>query len=380
MRSGRELTLDQVVTDLDAFGELLGEALRTLYVNLDPEEYEAGIDRLVKDITEGKYLTGSEEFSWSVGYEGIMVLFDPALILDFAQSGQSTAEVAIPYLDQSEVFTDSVLHTPDTWTMRVTSASYLYDISASDYIDLDNDGVLENIFLDFSPSGQGGMNGNIVIWDDDNLTEDSIFENEKVSDVSAYVVKNTADEYYLFLPCRYAEDFWTEVFLIGSEGLQQTGSSFAGSCEYMPFGADFTFIFSNPDNFNIYGYIPLMGSHFGTKAFRLNQTYMYPEELDPEISDGLLYFESYNEEMKVARPIEGRHVTWEQESDDVMPVQAVPGEVMNLYRTDQESFVDFIRQDGSVMRVEVTVTDMGEYLYEDEPLEDFFEDVSYAVG
>ena len=378
-RTGKELTLDQVVTDRSAFGDLLRDALYRQFENLDPEEFEEGVDRLVQAIVDGEYGTGSDELSWAVGYESIMMLYDPALVLDFVDSGLSTSSLAIPYAGNEDVFAKRVLHTPDTWTMRITSAPYTRNTSAYDYIDIDGDGTLDEIYVEFGPGEQGGMKGSCTIWNGEMMTSDDLFTGENVGLVSVYIVKNNEGKYYMFLPCSFAEDYWTEVFQIDSEGLQQTGSSFAGACEFRPFDSESSFIFNNPNRFGIYGYIPLMGSHFGIKWFQLNQTYMYPEEGDLEDYDGLLYFESYNDQMKVARKLEGEIVVYDPEEKGAT-VEVLPGEVITLYRTDQESFVDFILPDSSCLRVYVTVTDMGEYMYEGELLENYFEDVSYAVG
>ena len=380
--TGRELRLGNIVEDKDIFADAFKTGIRTALENgFGDEEYAEGMNNLAGDIKDGTLDACTDEFSWSLGYEGIVFYMDGSLLLgDNYPPMQITAYV--PFKGNEKAFDKKYLSVPETYTVKILSFKDQDHAAGYEYMDIDGDGLAEEIFFDVGEYAKAGKYTAHVAyrpWSSDAETlyaEKELITDEDIQELNAYLVRTEEGGTFLFLSFYFQDDYSTYVFELTKDGVQYTGSSFEGLIEYSADGI-YKIIFGNPKDFTTHSYYPVLGTHYAWKRASLNQTYAYPDE--PLYGDdNYLYFDSYNAEMTLKRRISGSYVDFT--GDPYGSAYLKVGDRLQLYRTDEASFLEFFTEEGKIFRIDITVGPDLYYEYNGRDLETYFDNISYAVG
>ena len=380
--TGRELRLGNILEDKDIFADAFKNSIRiALQEGLGDEEYAEGMNMLAKGIKDGSIDACTDEFSWSLGYEGMLFFIDGSLLLgDDYPPMQISAFV--PFKGNEKAIVSKYLNIPETYTVKILTFKDQTHGAVSEYMDLDGDGLPEALFFDigeYTKSGKYTSTIAIRSWGDEAepfFVEREVITEEDIQELNAYLVRTEKDGSYFFLTFRFQDDYRTYVYELTTEEILNTGSSLEGLLEYSPMDGVYKIIFGNPKDFTIYFHFPLLGTHYGYMTAGLNQEYAYP---DTSLNgDECFHFDSYNSEMTLKRKLSGQLVDFTGEPYEEVTLKA--GEKLQLYKTDEASFIDFFTEDDAIFRIEIEVEPGLDYLHDGRYLETYFEDVSFAVG
>ncbi|MBQ9612120.1 MAG: hypothetical protein IJV14_05970 [Lachnospiraceae bacterium] len=380
--TGRELRLGNILEDRDVFAEALRYGFEVSLENgFGEEEYKEGLDQILADIKDGTLDACTDDFSWSVGYEGVLVYCDGSLLFADNQYPM-TVTVFVPYKGNETAFNKKYLNVPETYTVKVLSFKDQSHGAGYEYLDLDGDGLPEEMFLDvgnYTNSGKYTARIAIHPWSNETepfYVEKELITEEDIQELNAYLVRTEEGGAFLFLSFRFQDDYKTYVYELTSDEVLYTGSSFEGLIEYSA-GGVYKIIFGNPKDFTSYFYYPVLGTHYAWKRASLNQTYAYPDNpLDG--ADDYLYFDSYNSELTLKRRLNGYYVDFAGEPYKNASIRV--GDSLQLYRTDEFGFLEFFTEDGAIFRIDISVGPDLYYEHNSRDLEAYFDDVSYAVG
>lgn len=117
--SGEEVVLQYVVTDIELFKEKLLEQISTEYGDENGPFYDDIVKTIDEAIGNGSK-PSSEEFSWSLGYEGMTVYMNPRVNFNYSDSGDYTSRpFFIPYEGNEELFVPIAYDVPDAYVSQV---------------------------------------------------------------------------------------------------------------------------------------------------------------------------------------------------------------------------------------------------------------------
>lgn len=105
--SGRQLELEEIVTDTGRLVELAGARLAEKYPDVD--FFEEPVETLKKELEEG-YLT------WTAGYEGLTLYFAPYELAPYASGMQA---VTILYGEEPDLFDEGICQVPGMWASQL---------------------------------------------------------------------------------------------------------------------------------------------------------------------------------------------------------------------------------------------------------------------
>ena len=117
--TGEEVVLQYVVTDVELFKKKLLEQISTEYGDENSSYYDDIVATVDEAVGNGSK-PSSEEFSWSLGYEGITVYMNPRVNFNFSDSGDySSRPFFIPYAGNDELFVPIAYDVPKAYVSQV---------------------------------------------------------------------------------------------------------------------------------------------------------------------------------------------------------------------------------------------------------------------
>ena len=117
--TGEEAVLRHVVTDVELFKEKLLEQISTEYGDENGPFYDDIVKTVDEAVGNGSEIS-NEEFSWSVGYEGMTVYMNPRVNFNYSDSGDfSSRPFFIPYKGNEELFAPIVYDVPNAYMSQI---------------------------------------------------------------------------------------------------------------------------------------------------------------------------------------------------------------------------------------------------------------------
>lgn len=337
-QTGKKLKLKKLVKDGDAFIALLKESLLRDYPDIDKELFDSYFEK-----TELSGLT------WTAGWEGITCYFDAYTLGAYAIGPQI---VTIPFAGNEALFADELLDTPEEYGVQVplTTEMLLGGRKVTVYGER---------------SEYDGYSGFTVICDDQKGTLD---------DTIAYGVAATwlhADSGdYLYLDCMEDNDYHSLVTvklgdkpeLVGSDGL---GASYVYGDDDTRYG---TSALTDPDHMPLWARVWLLSTVSGHQIFSVGSDGL------PVGTEG-----SFRVASKLTLTLK-KEMTFDlvDENGAVSGSRTLPsGTKLKMYRTDNNTYVDLLCEDGAVVRVMVQAEDWPQTV-NGEPISDIFDGTLFA--
>ena len=185
-QTGKQLSLSDIISDLDAFGKKLYEEVNTDYPFLFEEMIDK--DNLQTQIIEE---VNNDPSTWALDPDGIVYFFNPYDIASYA-AGQQIVKVY--YQKNPELFNDAYLPSDDI-------ACIVASPNGGDFqLDLDGDGKTEHVSLEMNyPPYEEGVdyeaNGINIVFDDD--VRIPVVEDTEVLELEGYCVKTEDNRSYI---------------------------------------------------------------------------------------------------------------------------------------------------------------------------------------
>lgn len=358
-RTGEELRIQDVVTDVDTFAGLI-----------EAKVYESGLTRddlfLDEEETLKDYIlkaAADHTLNWEITNEGVTVWFNPYEISYYA-AGMPSGSVS--FAEHPEVFSDYYAETART---------YVYAIEGLDVSDIDFDG--------------DGKADELSVWA--SADEYGTYEALKVSvngvetskDIWAYsydpYILHTADgKNYLYVICGSDNDYRTlEVFDINGSSAVYVGevnncglrAQLLDASSYL-YGEE---ILTDPENFYLESRMEVLSTYSASRKYHVGADGMPVPDEDFYQIDASTY--EWREPLTAKQDVPCMQVA---EDGSVTTENAVipAGTSLMLYRTDGSSIVD-LKAGDTLYRIEVdhsewpyTINGVGE--------EEYFDGVMYA--
>lgn len=265
-RTGRQLTLEEVVTNTDRLGELAAERMEEKYG-------EEIFWESVKDVVTEE--TGNGSLTWTAGYEGITLYFDPYELAPYSY-GALTATIL--YEEEPDLFSEKIRQAPDSWAVQV--------IPGLEF-DLGQDRVLDTVEASgMSDLGSGYEKLKVSVNGQESLTDMWFYSytpyvvHSSDLDTDLLVVETTSDNDY--------EILWVYELDPAREGFQAPWQfSATGFFTYYQEnengGQEYgTHIFTDPKHFHLHTHIDLLSTYYGDRWYKITGDSREDGYLSPE--------------------------------------------------------------------------------------------------
>ena len=327
VKSGKEILLSDVITDVSQLSGILENELEDTYLNV---EYDSeALNKLIQATVQPSGKEGEKGLAWTLGYKGLSVHFTGE---DIGWPAKDTLQITIPYSEYPDFFaSDYVDYLPEE-IFAEPEGDYVHlltdsmDFKNVSVVDLYGDGSKDYIMI--APYGE--FEYRISVNDQTFLLESMYFG-------KAYLVKND-DSYYLYLQMAFDNDIRAiEMFAISLDAIWYLGNR-GGELK------DFT----DPKHFVIRHYMHMLMStyvvadcHIGADGEPVLSTGAYT--IEPR-EDGILY--DYVSLVEIPAELV------DEQGNLLGTTYTFPaGTGFTLIRTDGETYVDAKTGDGKYCRL-----------------------------
>lgn len=316
-RTGRQLKLTDIVTDVNLLPELVEKQLDICW----------GMEMLYEDLDLKEYFTGNQdEIQWVLDYNGITFFFNPYEIAPYASGMQ---DVLISFEDHPELFRKEYMDVP---------SEYGVEISLSDnfYYDVDGNGLPDSIRIDAALGEYEGDTPQVIMINDIRYEED-----EGIYQIEPMLMHMEDGRNYLYIEKQYPDDFRVySVYNISGGFVEKADMIYAGRRSIVYEGEMYPArrVLTDPKEFTLDTMTQVLGTAYGYDSYHVG-------------SDGM--------------PVQDHEVKLKK------------GDRVVYYRTDGSYQADLRLQDGSLVRVCINHED-GEWTINGIALEEVFDGVMFG--
>jgi len=327
VKSGKEIPLSDVITDVSQLSGILEKELEDTYLNVEYDS--AALDGLVQASVQPSGKEGEKGLAWTLGYKGLSVHFTGE---DIGWPAKDTLQITIPYSEYPDFFVSDYVNYLPKEIFAEPEGDYVHlltdsmDFKNVSVVDLYDDGT-EDYFV-ITPYGE--LEYRISVNDQTFLLESMYFR-------KAYLVKND-DSYYLYLQMAFDNDIRAiEMFAISLDAIWYLGNR-GGELK------DFT----DPKHFVIRDYVNMLMSrhvvadcHIGADGEPVLSMGVYT--IEPR-EDGICY--DYVSLVEIPAELV------DEQGNLLGTTYTFPvGTEFTLIRTDGETYVDAKTGDGKCCRL-----------------------------
>lgn len=188
-QTGKDIALDEVVTDLSDLKRALKTAVKKEYY---PEDTEAETIRELKKQIDGGDLTSRDELSWTVGYEGLTFYCNTLCNFSLNDMQNDAFMLFIPYSDYPDLFEEKYVKRPSAYAYQIPASKCFMGTA---YINIDYG-------KDYTPVSINTALDEYGDFDRVNFSIGSSWSNVGdiwASDLTATVVKDPTGEVYMYV-------------------------------------------------------------------------------------------------------------------------------------------------------------------------------------
>lgn len=337
VKSGKEIPLSDVVTDVSQLSGILENELEDTYRNV---EYDSdALNGLIQETVQPSENKGAKKLAWTLGYKGLSVHFTGE---DIGWPAKDTLQITIPYSEYPQFFVSDYVNYLPKDSFEEPEGDYIHlltdsrDFKNVSVVDLYGDGTEDYILI-----ARYGEDDYRISVNDHTFLLDSLYFGE------AYLVKND-DSYYLYLQMYWDNDIRAiEIFKISPDSIIFVGDR-GGELEN----------FTDPKHFVIRDYMNmLMSKHVEADCY-------IGADGEPVLSKGVYTIEPREDERTydyislVDIPAE----LVDEQGNQLGTTYTFPaGTEFTLIRTDGETYVDAKTGDGKYCRLYTEPAEECEY-------------------
>lgn len=209
VKSGKEIPLSDVITDVSQLSGILENELEDTYLNV---EYDSdALNGLVQASVQPIGKEGEKGLAWTLGYKGLSVHFTGE---DIGWPAKDTLQITIPYSEYPQIFVSDYVNYLPKEIFAEPEGDYIHlltdrtDFKNVSVVDLYGDGTED--YIQIAPYGEYEYR---ISVNDHTFLLDSIYFGE------AYLVKND-ENYYLYLQMYWDNDIRAiEMFAISLDSI-----------------------------------------------------------------------------------------------------------------------------------------------------------------
>ncbi len=346
--TGKKLKLADVVTDMETFGEKVFTRLEEQYPDLGFSEKRDYILELI---------TSDENLSWVLGNEGITLYFNPYEIAAYADGMQV---VSMGFSQYPELFKEQYLAAGDSWVLPM-------DLFADYWVDVDQDGTPNQINV-FTEMDEYATINTWKIQVDSGVTA---FETYALSTIP-YIIKQKG-RCYLYLFNTVENDYtFLQVFDL-SYGVPRMLESVNAGLYMLEYnweeGYNIEAALTDPDNLLLGSRIDCLSTMSGYRSYYVADNGM-PVGRDP-------WFTLRPETPTLTLLKELEFIIVSEDGKELSKKTLEAGSTCKIFRTDNESFCDFMLESGEIGRVRVELSEWP-YQVNGESADTVFDGMMYA--
>ena len=346
--TGEPVTIDQIITDMDALPQLLTDALREKCADLPEDTFHNTAEQLES--------YGPDAYTWTIGYQGVTFYFGSYELTD-GSAGALT--VTLWFADNPKLFAESYTRSPEN--------GYVLTLPQSGYTD-----------VDLKPSEKGsdqlavGLNEEGRLWIE--LNDSRIYNEEFYAYyLDAYLVTPDNENFYLYIDSSSDNDYRAiHVYeLKAGQPILRTvlwGHGMDGQwIEKYEFGETyFVRHFNDPSSYTLFTRADMLSTISGTRSYHTDPKTGLPQ------TDAEYYTLSSGMPPLVSLiPLKVKMLP--DEAAETLPA----GTKFYFLRTDNETYVDMALEDGRECRIYVVRRDW-EWIVDGHSEYDCFENLMYA--
>lgn len=349
--TGKKLELGDVVTDKDAFINLIAEELKEKY----PEELEYCYDSVSEVVNSDDY-----GLTWVVTYEGVDVYFSPYEIASFA-AGILTCGVR--FADHPEIFTTKYTVVPDHYTISFCGDGTLR-------YDFNGDGKSDDIsffkLYEYDSDDYEGSHEFVMYMNDDTVVDDKEYYS---FDSDIVVVHTASGNNYLLVDNTSENDYHTLALYSPMDG---------SSVPAKVYGTGFSGLY---DAFDEYYTLRMFDSNNFPADVRLDTLCTTTGEMYYSVGDG--YFERLSDIYQINSGVALQSAkgltcdTCDVYGNVTGSIDVKPANYYELLATDNETFVIARLEDGTLVKLYIDMSDWP-YTVNGESEEDVFPNAVFA--
>ncbi len=358
VKTGKEISLDNIIKDQDGLAKALKTELEEKY---DKDSFFEGLaETLVKEIKGEDDL----ELTWALGPQGVTFCFSPYEIGPYAAGSQF---VTLTYTSYGDLFTDA--YRPGEATDYGMEFSSMEELD----VDLDQDGQTDRLSVstDYDEDGDVIINYTVRVNDRVLDTKDTQADVYYYSmDQQLLIGEN--GKVYLYINGLSDNDYSSiDIYDLSGGKPVYVASRNLSKGSYLVEEEDYSYcsaVLTDSSRMLLSARFDILSTYSGRKVFYLGK------DGEPESSDPYYMIESQIQ-LKSKAEITADRV---DEKGNVISkdVKIPAGSSFDLYRTDGKKLVDAMLEDGSLVRLSVEGTFPAKIDGTD--AEDLFEELFYA--
>lgn len=368
-RTGKELSIYDVITDKEAFSKALKAELAKNYAGDDGLIENSSVDDDVAAFFEYADTADDENVSWTLGYDRLNICFNPYSVGSYAMGSM---KVSILFAEYPDAVKEEYTHAPDSYAVHIDS----YDGFRAD---LSGDGNYVNISADYENYNDYTYDDIKIVLKGDNGQETSrSFDDMYYFSFDTYYVK-LGNRHFLHILTN-AEDDWTtdNVYEITDGKIESCGYVDAEpGCLYTDYsyGDDYNTseerisAYCDPEELLLTTRLDALSTYSGWRYYRVAE-------------DGLPYSdEPYRALAGDIKPKLIKEITAKltdadgKETGESADIPA--GTELSFYMTDNKSYVIFSLADGRYIKVDMDRSDWP-YKVNGEELDSVLSDTVFA--
>ena len=346
--TGKPVTIDQVITDMEGLPQLLEDSLRKKYSYIPGETFD-GTAKLLKSYAP-------EAYTWTMSYQGVTFYFGA---YELAEGAAGALTVTLWFADSPKLFEESYTQRP--------ANGYTISLPLADYVDVDltpGDGKTDLLGMGLTVEGN--------MWIE--LNDSRIYNQEFFSyHMDAYLVTPDNENFYLYTDCSSDNDYHAiHVYELkdGQPVLLTVlwGGGFEGLwVEDYELGATyFIRLFNNPTHYTLYTRTEVLSTVTGSRPYHTD-----PKTGLPQADTDYYRLSSDMPPLISMIPLEVEMLP--DETTETLPA----GTRFYFLRTDNATYVDMGLEDGRECRIKAVRRDW-EWYVNGHSEYDCFENSMYA--
>jgi len=345
--TGEETKLEEVLTNTKDLPSVLSNKITEKYQDVAFYDLEGVL---------GNYKP--EDFTWTADYQGVTFWFAPSELAAFAAG---TLCAKLWFSELPEMFNHSYTQAPENYVVSLP----FYNKLDFDLIDTDN--TKDSIYIEKNLDQYGSYNILSVTVNDKTCTDEINY----AYDFDVYLA-HMGDKNYIYSDSLSDNDYhmfctWD----INGDVAEVTDELYGTEIDYeyveegFEDGTVYKQAFNNPEFLKLETRFEILGTRGATATYKLSET-----DGKPEMTDEAYTF-NYGHDVKTAIPLEAKLLP------DMNKTELPVGTSLTPYQTDGKTFVDLKTESGSVVRLNIDVSDWPVKV-NDIPEDECFEELLYA--
>ena len=380
-KTGEDISFDDVVTDIQGFEDVLYEILKKDDYTGD---YADNTSTEFHKQLESKNLVSRDEFSWTLGYEGVTLYFNTMVNYAYEGMAQRENDAFVSFSEHEELFNKAYTKVPGMYAYEVPMTD---QFGSSLSLDVQWDGVYHTVEI-WPERDEYGMVRKISVYSEGEFTE---IEDFYANNISVFAVRDGMSSNYLYIQCPSEDGFTSvRVFNIGYGGVpyeENKDEAFMARIKYTDLDdKDEKFrgyILTSPLSFHVTNIDPILGMRSTCATCSIQYSGL------PRPIDNMWYY-TQDDVYKITALKDIEAVIVNEAGEEQGTGAIVSGGSLMPYRVsardegtynwetlsytyDESRDLDLKASDGTIFRLHLDSENGYEYKYKDEPVQSMFD-------